>query len=264
MFSIFVHSFGLNICITVPILVAAFIVSERLKNAGLVDFIWALCIAILALIATVTGTAPDARKWLFLAATLPWSLRLFWHLLTRFMHEFPTEDRRYAKMRLAWPKHPGIFMLLIFLFQAFLLSLLCAPFAIINDVAGPLELCDLAGLTICSLGFLGETISDQQLRTLKEKHSANAVCDVGLWKYSRHPNYFFEWLVWLGLFVFCIPHPGWAMSAVSPLLMLYLLTQMSGIKITEEQSMQSKGEAYRQYQQNTSAFFPLPPRASRQ
>src|SRR5208282_6572063 len=104
--------------------------------------------------------------------------------------------------------------------------------------------------------------ADRQLQRFKaDPANRGALCQHGLWRYSRHPNYFFEWLVWVAYFVFACASPwGW-LAAVSPACILALLLRVTGIPMTEEQSLRSKGEAYRRYQARTSAFVPLPTRA---
>jgi steroid 5-alpha reductase family enzyme len=86
------------------------------------------------------------------------------------------------------------------------------------------------------------------------------VCNRGLWAWSRHPNYFFEWLVWVAFFLFALPSPGGWAAIIGPIVILYLLLRVTGVPLAEQQSLRSKGDAYRRYQETTSAFFPRPPR----
>ena len=111
------------------------------------------------------------------------------------------------------------------------------------------------------IALIGESLADKQLERFKaDKSNAGKVCTEGLWKYSRHTNYFFEWMMWVGLFTYSTASPfGW-LAVISPVLMFYFLWHVTGIAATEEQSLRSKGEAYRQYQQTTSAFFPWFPK----
>jgi steroid 5-alpha reductase family enzyme len=103
----------------------------------------------------------------------------------------------------------------------------------------------------------GEAIADAQLASFKRNPGDEGrVCDTGLWRYSRHPNYFFEWLVWVAYFVFALASPwGW-IAAIGPASILFLLLRITGIPLTEQQAVRSKGDAYRRYQQTTSAFVP--------
>ena len=109
--------------------------------------------------------------------------------------------------------------------------------------------------------LIGETIADEQLQSFKrEPANKGKTCDTGLWYYSRHPNYFFEWLVWVGLFIYALGSPNGWIAFVSPLLMFYLMMYVSGVPLAEEQALLSRGQAYKDYQQTTSVFFPLPKR----
>jgi steroid 5-alpha reductase family enzyme len=110
------------------------------------------------------------------------------------------------------------------------------------------------------VALVGEWVADRQLAAFKaDPNNRGRVCRAGLWRYSRHPNYFFEWLVWVAYFVFALPSPwGW-LSALSPLLMLFFLFRITGIPATEEQSLRSRGAEYREYQRTTSVFFPRRP-----
>ena len=105
--------------------------------------------------------------------------------------------------------------------------------------------------------MLGETIADAQLAAFKKNPENNGkVCDKGLWGYSRHPNYFFQWLMWMSYFVFALASPYGYLAIISPAIILYLILKVTGIPMTEEQSIRSKGEAYIKYQQRVSAFVP--------
>jgi len=121
-----------------------------------------------------------------------------------------------------------------------------------------------AGAALWLVAISGEALADAQLSAFK-RDAANAgrVCDAGLWRYSRHPNYFFEWLIWVSYFLFACASPwGWV-GIISPACILYLLLRVTGIPATEEQSLRSRGDAYRRYQERTSPFVPLPMRRTK-
>ena len=122
----------------------------------------------------------------------------------------------------------------------------------------PLE---CAGAVLWLVAISGEALADAQLAAFKRNPAHRGqVCDRGLWRVSRHPNYFFEWLIWVAFFVLALASPwGW-IAVICPASILYLLLRVTGIPMTEEQSLRSKGDAYRRYQQTTSAFFPWFPR----
>ena len=119
-----------------------------------------------------------------------------------------------------------------------------------------------AAAVLWLLALAGESLADRQLATFKrDPAKVGRVCDVGLWRYSRHPNYFFEWLVWVAYALFALPAAwGW-LSVLSPLLILCLLLRVTGIPLNEAQAVRSKGDAYRRYQAATSAFIPWFPRS---
>jgi steroid 5-alpha reductase family enzyme len=121
---------------------------------------------------------------------------------------------------------------------------------------------EIIGAVIFLVALVGESSADAELAAFKSKHAnQGAVCDVGLWRYSRHPNYFFEWLIWIGYALFALASPyGW-IALGSPILMLHFLINVTGLKVTEAQALRSKGERYRLYQARTSAFIPWFPKA---
>ena len=142
--------------------------------------------------------------------------------------------------------------------QAVLVVIFSLPFLFASfNVAPELRLIELAGLALSTVALLGEALADLQMQTFKrDPASRGKVCQVGLWRYSRHPNYFFESLVWWGFFLVALGSPwGW-ITIACPLLMLYFLFKVTGIPLTEEYALKSKGDAYREYQRTTSAFVP--------
>ena len=112
------------------------------------------------------------------------------------------------------------------------------------------------------MALAGEALADRPLEWFKkDPKNRGRVCQVGLWRYSRHPNYFFEWLAWMAFALFALPSPLGFLSLACPALMLWFLLKVTGIPATEAQALRSKGEAYREYQQSTSAFFPWRPKS---
>jgi len=125
------------------------------------------------------------------------------------------------------------------------------------SISSAVEFNSLAALLLWLTALLGESLAYSQLEDFKSRAgNKGKVCRIGLWRYSRHPNYFFEWLIWVAYFVFALASPFGCVSIISPLLMLYFLFKITGIPATEEQSLRSKGAAYREYQRTTSAFVP--------
>jgi steroid 5-alpha reductase family enzyme len=228
----------------------------RVRNYGFLDVTWTGCIGLLALIDGLAGTGSPARRALFTLVGVTWSLRLGLFVLARVLRHHPAEDKRYRSLRQTWPT-PGAF-LVFFELQAmiavvFSIPFLCAAFAG-SPAVGVLE---WMGLGIAALGIAGETIADNQSEAFKRRpRPEKKILDTGLWRYSRHPNYFFEMLVWIGLALAALRLPfGWTALAC-PALIVYFLLRVTGIPLTEKHSIETHGDAYRDYQRRTSAFVP--------
>lgn len=228
----------------------------RIKNYGFLDAAFSYGVAVLAPFYAWNAPGYAPRKIAFVTLGMAWSLRLGTYILLRILRHHPQEDIRYEALRQRW-RGPGMF-LLFFEMQAVLVVLFSLPFlvAVFNPSTGfyPLE---LAGLALAAIALLGEATADWQMQKFKKNPlNRNAVCQAGLWNYSRHPNYFFEALLWCALALAALPSPwGWV-CVLCPALMLYFLLRVTGIPLTEEYAIKSKGEAYRAYQRTTSALIP--------
>ena len=236
--------------------------ARRLDNYGIVDIVWSYAFAVLALFYAFFGKGWPVRRALIATLVTLWSLRLGTHLYRRVMSHHPTEDGRYAQLRKDWTKNFAFKMGAFFQMQALSVILLGAAFLVSSLNSRPkLHPLEIAGTALWLIAITGEATADAQLAAFKRnKANQGRVCDVGLWHYSRHPNYFFEWLIWVAYFVFALGSPwGWV-GAVGPVSILYLLLRVTGIPLTEEQSLRSKGDAYRRYQYTTSAFVPWIPK----
>jgi steroid 5-alpha reductase family enzyme len=190
-----------------------------------------------------------------------WGLRLAVHLLrTRVIGQ--PEEGRYVELRRQWGTNLGWKFLAFFEFQALLALILSTPFFLASaNRAGGFNWIEIVGVFTWCIGIAGESIADHQLDAFK-KDPANRgrTCRAGLWRYSRHPNYFFEWTIWIGFALLALPaHYGW-LGLLSPALILYFLLRVTGIPATEEQALRTKGDDYRDYQRTTSAFVPWFPK----
>lgn len=232
--------------------------ARRMENYGIVDIVWSYAFGALALFyaATLDGWPP--RRWLMAAIVVIWSARLGTHLYRRVMSHHPEEDRRYAEMRTRWSNNFAAKMFVFYQQQAFSVLLLGLPFLLIalND-SPSLHVLEYLGVTIWILALAGESLADAQLAAFKKKPANKGrVCEAGLWAYSRHPNYFFESCIWAGYFLFACASPwGWT-SIICPLGILYLLLRVTGVPMAEEQSLRSRGDAFRDYQKRVSVFVP--------
>lgn len=235
--------------------------SVRLDNYSFVDVTWALSFAPIAALYTLTGAGWLPRRIAIGALVAAWSLRLGIHLWRRVAGHHPKEDPRYAALRQKWSTNMQRAFLYFFLAQGVLVWLLLLPVYLICQqrphTFAPLE---YMGLALWFIALIGEGVADHQLARFKRanKEDAKAICDVGLWHYSRHPNYFFQSLLWWGLFLMALPAPwGW-ISIVAPLAMLHFLLNVTGVALNEKLALEKRGAAYRQYQKSTSAFVPWP------
>jgi steroid 5-alpha reductase family enzyme len=236
--------------------------ARAIDNYGIVDIAWSYAFAALALAYALFGAGWPVRRAMVAALVTVWSLRLGTHLLVRIAKKHPVEDGRYVQLRKDWASGFKAKMAGFFQMQALSVVLLGFPFiAACSNPATAVSALEWAAAALWLVAISGEALSDAQLAKFKrDPHSAGKVCDQGLWRYSRHPNYFFEWLIWVSYFAFGCASPwGW-IGIISPACILYLLLRVTGIPMTEEQSVRSKGDAYRRYQERTSAFVPLPTR----
>ncbi|HMO49793.1 MAG TPA: DUF1295 domain-containing protein [Kiritimatiellia bacterium] len=245
------------------IMVGLWLIQRRTGNAGIVDIGWSgsipLLVALCGILLWTDQTRTSADVMRQVAATMMcalWGFRLVAHIHRR-SHGKP-EDRRYATLRKNWGNHAQRNLFWFFQFQAVAAALFALPYILIlRNPAPDIHPLEWAGLVLWFMAWFGEAIADQQLAAFK-RNPANEgkVCDAGLWNYSRHPNYFFEWLIWCAVALAALPAPlGW-IALVCPVLMLFFLFKVTGIPATEAQALKSKGDAYRRYQKTTSVFVP--------
>lgn len=236
--------------------------SYRVGNAGVVDIFWSYNFPVIAIILLLLAPGFETRKVLICGMVIFHGARLGTHLLIRVTKHLRQEEPRYAQIRKEWGDKAEAKMAGFFQMQALSNVLLAVPFfAITLNTSPQLNIFEYAGAALWLLSVTGESIADGQLSAFK-RNPANKgkVCDVGLWAYSRHPNYFFEWMIWVSYFVFALGSPYGYLGIVSPAIILYLLLKVTGIPMTEEQSIRSRGDAFRDYQKRVSAFVPWFPK----
>jgi steroid 5-alpha reductase family enzyme len=242
----------------IAMMAAVWLVSRAIRNAGVVDIAWSAGFAPIAVFWAAFGPGDLTRRWLIAGMAVLWSARLALHLFVRVKRLHPEEDRRYHALRAEWGANAEMKMFWFFQFQAALLAALSVPFllACLNGRAG-LSMFECAGAVLWLVALAGESLSDLQLKNFKaDPANKGRVCQAGLWHYSRHPNYFFEWLIWVAFFVFALGSDwGWV-TIYCPALMLFFLLKVTGIPMTEELAVKTKGEEYRAYQRTTSGFVP--------
>lgn len=232
--------------------------ARKINNAGVVDVFWALNFPVITIIIFLLADGFETRKILSCSLFLIAELRLGLHLWQRVIGHLDEEEGRYRQLRKEWGTKANRNFFFFFQFQALSNVILAVPFYIITANPEPeIHILEYVGAGIWLISFFGEMLADRQLAAFK-KDPANKgkVCDTGLWKYSRHPNYFFEWLTWMGYFGFALASPWGILAVISPAIILYLLLRVTGVPNNEEQNLRSKPKAYKKYQQTTSAFFP--------
>ncbi len=235
-----------------------FVFARRIRNYGVVDVAWSWAFIPVTGIYALLMEGDPSRQALVLTLVCGWSGRLGWHLYRRVAHEHPKEDGRYAQLRVEWGDATHARMFWFYQLQGIVLTALSLPFLLIAANPTPtLVPVEWMGATLVLVALTGEAVADWQLDRFKaDPSNRGRTCRRGLWGFSRHPNYFFEWLVWVGFFLAALGSPGGVFSVGSPSLILYFLLTKTGIPATEEQALRSRGDDYREYQRTTSAFVP--------
>ena len=234
----------------------------RHHNFSYVDIGWSVNFAVLAALYAALAPGYLPRRVLIAAMFTAHGLRLGWHLSKRILGE--PEEGRYQQLRKDWGAGGSLNLKFLgfFEFQAALNAFLTLPMLIACFNTTPrFHALEAAAFAIFLIALAGESTADAQLAAFKSNPAnQGGVCDGGLWRYSRHPNYFFEWLIWIAYAVFALASPhGWIALAM-PVLMLHFLINVTGLKAAEEQALRSKGERYRLYQIRTSGFIPWFPK----
>lgn len=239
-----------------------FLIARNINNYGIVDVVWSYAFAGVAWYFAATGPGWPPRTIVIATLASLWSLRLGSHLARRVAAHHPAEDSRYLQLRQDWRANFGPKMFGFFQLQALSVVLLSLPFLLpTRHAAAGFSIWEIAGFAWCLAAIVGETLADRQLAAfLRRPENRGRVCDVGLWRWSRHPNYFFEWCIWVGFWLFACGSPwGWT-SVIAPAAILHLLLNVTGVPLAEASSLRSKGDAFRAYQRRTNTFFPGPAR----
>jgi steroid 5-alpha reductase family enzyme len=256
-----VHLMFVGLGIVAVMMLVFWVIHQVIRNAAIVDVGWALGLVLLAWWYAKASPGYSTRRWLMATMVGFWGLRLAIYLLfARVIGQ--REEGRYVRLRSEWRRNAALRFLFFFEFQAVLDVILSLPFLLAClDTHAPLRGVEKVALGLWVLAICGEALADVQLERFKQ-NAANQgkTYRAGFWRYSRHPNYFFEWLIWLAYALFAIAAPwGW-LGLIAPTLVLYLLLGATGIAATEAQALRSRGDEYRAYQRNTSVFVPWFPR----
>jgi steroid 5-alpha reductase family enzyme len=254
------HAFLMTLAVVVLAKTVAWWLQLRTRNAGLVDPIWAFTLGLLAVLYAAVGWAPLLDRIVLAVMGAAWGLRLGVHLWTRNYGK--PEDWRYAQFRARWGAAADRNMFWFFQFQnLFTLMLSASAFLPVAYRYGPAPVWSFvaAGLIWCGSVY-GEGLADRQMERFRnDPANRGKVCRDGLWRYSRHPNYFFECLHWLAYAPLAWASPYGGATLAAPLVMGILLMKLSGIPLLEAGMMQRK-PGYADYVRSTSALIPWPPK----
>jgi steroid 5-alpha reductase family enzyme len=240
---------------------ALWAVHLRTRNAGLVDVGWAGGTGVLGVFFAATSPGYVPRRVILALMVGLWSLRLTTYLLRDRILGKP-EEGRYRTLREHWGEKANRKLFFFFQAQAVLALLFALPVLVASR--HPLEgvrLWDGLALAVWIVGLGGIAMADRQLERFKrEPANRGKTCREGLWRYSRHPNYFFEWIHWWSYAAAAAGAPFWWVAVLLPIVLLFFILKVTGIPPTEAQALASRGDDYRRYQQTTSAFVPWFPR----
>lgn len=223
----------------------------------IVDAGWGFGLALIGIFYAYLGDGDSTRRFIIGAMTAIGGIRLGSYLLfTRILGKH--HDARYDMLEKGWEKNIPLRYFLFYQYQAVAIILIAVQFIVIaNNPSQQISLLEYIGIGIWFVSVIGQTVSDAQLNSFKNNPANKGkVCQVGLWNYSRHPNYFFEWLIWMAYMIFALSSEGGWIAIYAPAIMLYLLLRVTGIPLTEKNAIASKGDLYKQYQRTTSSFIP--------
>jgi len=251
---------GLAACVT--LLVAVWLLSLARRDASVIDAFWGPGFAMLAWIYLALGQPQAARAWIVASLTTIWGVRLSLHILLRARGQ--AEDYRYREMReKAGASFWWVSLFTVFLLQALLMWLISAPLLQAATATADLGWLDWAGVGLFAIGLFFESVGDRQLARFKaDPANRGRVLQSGLWRYTRHPNYFGDAVLWWGLGLISLATPGSWWTLYAPTLMTVLLLRVSGVTLLEKKLVVTR-PGYSDYVSRTSAFVPWIPKARR-
>jgi steroid 5-alpha reductase family enzyme len=244
-------------------MIGLWLLSLLRRDASIVDVWWGPGYALIAWVAFAVGAQHRPRALLVAALATAWGLRLGSYLLWRNWGE--EEDYRYQAMRRHWgARFWWVSLVSVFALQGVLMWIVSLPVQLgLLAPGGPLGALDALGMLLFAVGMYFETVGDWQLARFRaDPANAGRVMDRGLWRLTRHPNYFGDVCVWWGIFALALSTPLGPWAAAGPALMTFLLLRVSGVPMLER-SIAKRRPDYARYAERTSAFFPRPPRGPR-
>lgn len=230
---------------------------QRIRGeADIVDFGWTVSLGFLAILYSILGLGDVACRSLVGIFGLIWASRLGLHLWKRVRE--PGEDGRYVTLRQSWGNKAQFNFFIFFQVQALSTVFLSLSFLVpACDSRSTSPILILFAILWFTTVIAGEALADKQLHVWRRNaENQGKTCRAGLWKYSRHPNYFFEWLYWISYSFLAMTSSYWPLTLISPAIILFLILKVTGIPPTEQRALQTRGDDYRDYQKTTSAFVP--------
>lgn len=249
----------LNSLVILSCVTALWLLSIYLKDVSIIDYFWGFGFVVIAWVTLSQAKPVHSTQYLLPVLVSVWGLRLVTYLGIRNWGE--EEDKRYAEMRVKrgvsfWWKS----FFIVFLLQGIVMWIVSLPLQYGVQLYNPINFLHILGISLWGVGLYFEAVGDAQLMSFKARpENQGKVLDSGLWRYTRHPNYFGDFAVWWGLYLVAIGNGAPLWVIIGPLLMSFFLTRISGVKMTEDSMTKSKPQ-YRDYIQKTNAFIPGPPK----
>jgi len=254
----------LTVAVILFLMIPTWLISLFRKDAGIIDICWGIGFAVIAWMLFINAQERHVVQWLLVVLTSVWALRLSVHLAARNLGK--PEDFRYRAMRERWgASFPLASLFIVFGLQGAVMWVVSLPLQIsLSVTARSSTTLAVLGVALWTVGMFFETVGDWQLvRFRRNPDNAGRVLDTGLWRYTRHPNYFGDCLVWWGLFLLAVSQSGVLWTIISPVTMTFLLLRVSGVSLLESTLRSSKPE-YSEYVSRTNAFLPgMPGRRSK-
>lgn len=255
-----------GLIVSLSFMTVAWIISAIRRDAGIVDQAWGASIGLVAATYLVVTDTATWRAILAIALAALWGLRLSAHLLWRSRGEPEEWRHRQARNRMGTTRFTLVSLITLFWFQALAAVAVSTPLLAVFTIDQPTGLrpLDVVGVVLCATGIAIEAVADRQLQRFRTNRADRpAVLATGLWRYSRHPNYFGDALTWWGLgLIGLAAGPWWALAG--PAGMTAVLLWVTGVRAMDQHLLENRGNDYRHYIETTSSFIPMPPRQSRQ
>ena len=245
----------------IPVMLALWVVQRTHQNAVIADLGFCLGFGAVVLWYAVVADGNPVRRWLVGSMGAVYASRLGLYLFLKRIYK-TKEDARYQRLRSQWGNHSQLYFFLYFQGQAIAIAVFSLPLLVLMHNPEPtFSFWEIAGILVWGIAVGGEALADAQLTRFRaQSMNRGKTCRSGLWRYSRHPNYFFESLHWCSYVIMGMGIPyGWV-TLIGPVLMIWGLFRITGIPFSEAQALVSRGEDYRNYQRTTNAFFPWFPK----